>query len=101
LVRGGKSHELLLSVVGMLASQACQAGDRVAVDADEAAGLPGAVALGEVVQHRVCLVVGKMGAEQRGALAFGEARAASLAVEEADMSCLPKRPQTVRLPALR
>jgi len=35
----------------MLSGPAGQTGDGVAVDADEAAGLPGTVALGQVIEH--------------------------------------------------
>jgi hypothetical protein len=77
-----------MSVVGVLSGPAGQAGDGVAVDADEATGLPGAVALGEVVQHRAGLALGEVRAEQRSALALGEAIPAGLAVEEANVVVL-------------
>jgi hypothetical protein len=72
----------------MLSGQAGQPGDGVAMDADEPAGLPGAVALGEVVQHRAGLVVREMRAEERGALALGEAVFAGPTVEEPDVALL-------------
>src|SRR4029450_3302734 len=45
-VRGGKSHELVVSVVGMTAGDAGQSDDGVAVDADQAAGGAEAAARG-------------------------------------------------------
>jgi|SRR5947208_2048768 len=72
----------------MLAGPAGPPGDGVAMDADEPAGLPGAVALGEVVEHRAGLVVREMRAEERGALAFGEAVFAGPTVEEPDVVLL-------------
>ena len=72
----------------MLAGPAGPPGDGVAMDADEPAGLPGAVALGEVVEHRAGLVVREMRAEERGALAFGEAVFAGVAVEQAEVMVL-------------
>jgi hypothetical protein len=65
-----------------------QAGDRVAVDADEAAGLPGAVALTEVIEHGTGLVLRQVGAKQWSAFAFGEAVFAGPAVKQADMILL-------------
>jgi len=61
-----------------------QAGDGVAVDADEAAGLPGTVARAEVIEHRTGLILGQVGAEEWSALAFGEAVLAGPAGEQAD-----------------
>jgi hypothetical protein len=76
--------------VGVLSGLACQAGDGVAADADEPAGLSGAVALGQVTENGTGLVLGEMGAEQRGPLAFGEPVFTGPAVEQADMVLLAK-----------
>jgi hypothetical protein len=59
------------------------ADDRVLVDADQAAGLADATALGDVVQDGKDLVGGQAGVEQGRALALGEAGLARLAVEQA------------------
>ncbi len=58
------------------------------MDADEAAGLPGAVALAEVIEHRTGFILGQVGAEEWSALAFGEAVLTNPAVEEADVFVL-------------
>jgi hypothetical protein len=73
----------------MLPGHAAQPHDGVAVDADEAFGLPDAITLDQVLEDRVGLLRGQAGVEQRGALAFGEAGVARLAVEQADMPSLP------------
>jgi hypothetical protein len=72
----------------MLSGPPRQAGDGVAVDADEAAGLPGTVALTEVIEHRTSLVLGQVGAEKWSALAFGEAVFTGPAVKQTDMIVL-------------
>ena len=48
-VRGGKSHELVMSVVGMLSDHAGQASDGVGIDADQASGGADTTALIEVL----------------------------------------------------
>jgi hypothetical protein len=58
------------------------------MDADEAFGLADAVALDQVLEDRDGLLRGQARVEQRGALAFGEAGVARLAVEQADMPLL-------------
>jgi hypothetical protein len=62
---------------------AAEAGDGLAVDADEPPGLADAVALGDVVEDRDGLLVGEVRAEERSALAFGEAGLAGTAAEQA------------------
>src|SRR5262245_5154568 len=54
------------------------------MDADEPLGLADAAPLGDVLQHGVGLLRRQVGAEQRGALAFGEPIAAGAAAEESD-----------------
>src|SRR5262249_21954753 len=83
-VRGGKSHELVMSVAGMLAGLFRQADDRIGVDIDEAPGLSDAAAFGEVLEHGAGLLLGEVGLEQGRALALGEAVLAGPAVEEPD-----------------
>jgi hypothetical protein len=87
-VRGGKSHELVVSVVGVIAGGAGQPDDGIAMGADQAAGLADAVALGEVVEDGSGLLVGHAAVEQRGALALGEAGLAGLTVEQSDVVIL-------------
>ena len=72
----------------MLPDQSCQANDGIAVDLDQASGLPDAAALGEVLEHGAGLRLGEMGVEQRRALALGEAVFAGLAIEQADVVVL-------------
>ncbi len=72
----------------MLPGHATQPHDGVAVGADEASGPSDAVALDQVLEDRDGLLRRQAGMEQRGALAFGEACVARLAVEQADMPSL-------------
>jgi hypothetical protein len=57
------------------------AGDGLPIDADEPAGLADAIALGDVMEDREGLLRRQVGAEERGALAFGEAGLAGPAAE--------------------
>jgi hypothetical protein len=77
-----------MSVVGVVAGGACQADDGVAMDADEAAGLADAVALGQVLQDRDGGRFGEVTAVQRRALALGETGPAGVAVELAELLVL-------------
>ena len=77
-----------MGILSMLSGPAGQTGDGVAVDADEAAGLPGTVALGQVSEHRTSLVLGQVRAEQWSAFAFGEAVFAGPAVKQANVILL-------------
>jgi len=72
----------------MIAGGAGQPDDGIAMDADEAAGLSDAVALGEVLEDGCGLLIGQPAVEQRGALALGEAGLAGLAVEQPDVVVL-------------
>src|SRR6516225_4147380 len=58
------------------------ADDGVLLHADQAAGLADAAALGQVVQDRQGAVAAQAGAEERGALALGEAGLAGAAAQE-------------------
>jgi hypothetical protein len=82
-VVGGKGHEFVVELLGLLARQQAQAGHGARVHADQAAGLAHAAALGDVVQDGHDLVGGQVAVEQGRALALGEAGLASLAAEEA------------------
>jgi hypothetical protein len=77
-----------MSVAGVLSGQFGQAGDGVAMDIDQASGLPDAAAFGEVVEDGTRFLVGEVGVEQRRPLALGEAVFAGLAVEQADLVVL-------------
>ena len=72
----------------MVTGSACQADDGVAMDADEAAGLADAVALGQVLQDRDGDRFGEVTAVQRCALALGETGPAGVAVELAELLVL-------------
>ena len=75
--------------LGVVAGLAGVARHRIAVDSHEPLGLADAAALGDVLEHGRDLLLGQMGAEQRGRLAFGEARATGAASEESDRVVLP------------
>jgi hypothetical protein len=77
-----------VSAVGVIAGGASQPDDGIAMGADEAAGLADAIALGEVVEDGRGLRLGQAAVEQRGALPFGEAGLAGLAVEQPDVVIL-------------
>jgi hypothetical protein len=80
-VAGGKSHEFVVELPGLVAGQAAEPADGVVLDSDEPSGLAGAAALGEVVQDGEGLGLGEAGVEQGGALALGEAVLAGAAGE--------------------
>jgi hypothetical protein len=82
-VRGGKSHEGVVELLGVVASPGAEAGDGVAMDADQAAGLADADAFGDVGQDRDGGVGREAGIEERGAFAFGEARPTGAAAQHA------------------
>jgi hypothetical protein len=82
-VAGGKGHELVVELPGVVPGPQAVANDGVLVHADQPAGLAYADPLGNVVQHGDDLVLGQAGAEQGGALALGEARLAGPAAEQA------------------
>jgi hypothetical protein len=81
-VAGGKSHEFVVVLAGLVAGESSQAHDGVVFDTDEAAGLPHATALGEVVEHIEGFGLGESGVEQGSALALGEAGLAAAAGEQ-------------------
>jgi hypothetical protein len=88
-VSGGKSHELLVGVPGVLAGLARQSHDGIAVDTDESLGLAGPIALDEMFEDRDGLLRGQVRVEQGRALALGEASLAGLTVEQSDLLFLP------------
>jgi hypothetical protein len=82
-VSGGKGHDLVVGVLGMLAGQDGQPGDGVLADPYQPCGLSGTTAIGEVLQNPRDLVVGEFGVEVRRSLKLGEPSFAGIAVEEA------------------
>jgi hypothetical protein len=83
VVEGGKAHQLVAELAGVVAGEPGESVDGVFADPGEACGLADAAAVGEVGQYRPELIGGQAGVEERGALALGEAGLASLAVEQA------------------
>ena len=84
-VLGGKRHEFVVAVFGLLAGEAEVARDGVPGDAGQAAGGADAAALAEVVEDGDDLVGGQLGAFQGGALAFGAGPLTGAAVDHADV----------------
>jgi hypothetical protein len=82
-VAGGKSHDLVVGVLGVLTGQECQPGDGVLGDAHQSGGLAGPAAVVEVLQDPQDFVVGKLGVEEGSPLELGEPSLAGLAVQEA------------------
>jgi hypothetical protein len=82
LVFGGKSHEFVVELLGMLAGSEAIANHGVFADADQTAGLANAHTFGDVLQDIDDLMFGKPGIEQRRALAFGEAILAGAAIQQ-------------------
>src|SRR5205814_8273460 len=69
-VRGGKSHELVVEVLGLAAGEGDVSGDGVPGDPGEAGGGADAAALAEVVEDGGGLVGREAGAFEGGALAL-------------------------------
>jgi hypothetical protein len=84
-VSGGKGHECVVDVPGVLSGHAGEPHDGVAMDADKPLGLADPVSLDQVYEDRDHLLRRQTGMGQRGALAFGEARLTGLAVEQSDL----------------
>jgi hypothetical protein len=82
-VLGGKSHEFLVELSGVLPCHLGQSDDRVFAHADQPRRLADATPVGEVPQDAEKLVVGQATVEQRRAFAFGETGFAAAAVEQA------------------
>jgi hypothetical protein len=70
--------------LGVIAGQACQPRDRVAMDTDEPTGLANAAAFVQVFQQRQTYVVRKFRVEQRRTLAFAEPGLAGAAIQQTD-----------------
>src|SRR5262249_1933296 len=82
-VIGGKSHQLVVSVVGMGAGPQGVAHDGVFIDARQARGLADATAVLEVGEDSEGLVLRKPSGEQGGAFALGERWRTGAADEQA------------------
>jgi hypothetical protein len=70
-VSGGKSHELVVEVLGLVAGEGDVSQDGVLGDADESAGGADAAALADVPEDGDGLLGGQLAAFEGGALAFG------------------------------
>lgn len=84
-VSGGKGHEFVVGVAGVLAGPACQPHHGVAMNADEPLGLADPIALDQMREDRDGLLGGQVRVEQGSALAFGEASLAGVAVKQANV----------------
>jgi hypothetical protein len=84
-VSGGKGHEFVVDIPGVLSGHAGQSHDRVAVDSDQPLGLADPVTLDQMLQDGDHFFGGQTGMRQRSALAFGESGLASVAVEQSDL----------------
>jgi hypothetical protein len=82
-VWGGKSHECVVELLGVLTGDESEADDGVFVDTCEASGLANATGLLEVVEDGEGFGFGEFGVEEGGAFAFGEARLTGAASEHA------------------
>ena len=87
-----------MELLGVAAGLEAEADDGVLVDADQAAGLADAAAVGQVPQDRDGLVAGQAGVEQGRALALGEAGLAGAAAEQPPVVAGRSGADTVRLP---
>jgi hypothetical protein len=82
-VEGGKGHEFVVAISGVLAGLSGVADDGVLVHAHQAGGLADAAAVVQVREDGQGLGRRQAGAEQGGALALGEAFLAGAAGEQA------------------
>jgi hypothetical protein len=81
-VLGGKGHEFVVELAGVLPGEFGQADDGVLADAREACGLSNAAVILKMLEHSQDLVPWQSAVEERGVFAFGEAVLAAAAVEE-------------------
>jgi hypothetical protein len=82
-VAGGKSHDLVVGVLGVLTGQERQPGDCVLGDPHQAGGLSGPATLVKVLQDPQDFVVGEFSVEEGRPLELGEPGLAGVAVQEA------------------
>ena len=81
-VFGGKRHDLVVELAGVLAGEPGVADHGVAVHLHQPGGGADAVAFGEVLEDRGGLLLGQLRAEEGRPLAFGEPSLAAAAVEQ-------------------
>ena len=84
-VSGAVGHPLVVRGAGMITGGAAGAADGIGMDLDEARRLEDATPLVDVFEDRGDLVLGPVGALQRGTLAFGEPVATGAAREQAKL----------------
>jgi hypothetical protein len=77
-----------MSVVGVIAGQAGQADDGIAVDSHQACGGADATSFLKVAEDRHDRVVGELGAEEDGPFVLGEGVLAGVAAEEPILALL-------------
>jgi hypothetical protein len=65
-------HQLVVQALGVLSGDSAIVADGIGMDLDQPGRLEDAAALSDVFQDREDLVLGQVGAVQRGAFAFGE-----------------------------
>ncbi len=78
----------VMSVVGVIARQAGQADDGVAVDSHQTCGGPNATSFLEMAEDRHDRVVGEFGPEEDGPFVLGEGVLAGIAAEEPILALL-------------
>jgi hypothetical protein len=86
--RGRAGDQLVVRGFGLRPGGAGVAGDGVGMDLDQPCRLADSAAFGDVLEDRGDLVLGQVGAVQRGPLALGEAGAAGAAIEQAILAGL-------------
>jgi hypothetical protein len=84
-VLGGKSHELVVEFLGLLARQKAKAHHRILIHADQTAGLPHPTAFRNVLEQRHDLVLGQATVEQRRSFPLGKAGLAGAAAQQASL----------------
>jgi len=82
-VRGGNRDQLVVEVVGVIASDPAQAADRTTIDLAEPAGLTDAASLGDMLQDRFDFLRRQPGVEQWCSFPLREASLANPAAEHA------------------
>ena len=92
---------LVMSVVGVIAGQAGQADDGIAVDSHQACGGADTTSFLEVSEDRHDLVVGEFAGEEDGPFVLRERLLAGVAAEEAVLAVLSEAIVNRKVPALR
>jgi hypothetical protein len=84
-VEGGKGHEFVVGLPGVLSRLEGVADHGVFIDSSQAGGLPDATAVLQVLEDIEGLLVGESGAKEGGAFAFGKADLAGAAGQHASL----------------